>query len=403
MLPRHLAPRLLRDASQYPVITLTGPRQSGKTTLVRSLFEDTRYVSLETPSERRHALEDPVGFLARFPDAVIIDEAQRAPELFSYIQTIVDEEDRSGRFILTGSQNFLLLEGVTQSLAGRAAITHLLPFNLREIHRVAVPEALDDGLEPFEPERRPHGQKPASSLMGALIAGFYPRIHDKGLEPYGWLDNYVQTYLERDVRQLEHVGDLASFERFLRLVAGRSGQLLNLSALASDTGVSQPTATRWLSILEASFLVKRVQPYHKSYRKRLVKAPKLYFLDSGLLCYLLDIRTPDELFIHPARGAIFEGFVLAEIVKRAYNRGERPRLYHWRDSAGHEVDFILERGQRRAVIEVKSSATLHGDHVRGLHWWRDLAQDDQASLVLVTGGEEEMDYKGVHVLPWWRL
>ena len=301
MTPRHLSAQLLLDATRYPVVTLTGPRQSGKTTLARATFPEHAYVSLETPEDRSHALEDPRGFLARFPENVVLDEAQRAPELFSYVQTIVDGEDRPGRYVLTGSQNFLLLRSLRQSLAGRCAIRHLLPFSLDELlqREPLDPSCLGD---PPLPSRL----APERSLFEGLFTGGYPRIHDKELPPQDWLRNYYQTYLERDVRDILDVGDLEAFGRFVRLCAGRTGQLLNLSSLGADAGISHKTARRWLSVLEASFQVALLRPHFRNFGKRLVKTPKLYFLDTGMLCYLLRVRSPEDLRTHPSRGAIFE-------------------------------------------------------------------------------------------------
>jgi len=349
MIQRTLAAQLLKAAHQYPVLTLTGPRQSGKTTLARSVFHDYAYCSLEDPAHRSFALEDPHGFLGQFQGRrVIFDEVQRTPEIFSYLQILVDTEDVPGRFILTGSQNFLLLKSIGQTLAGRCAIFHLLPFSLDELTG-RTPLLVEKLGQLPAGNRRP----PEAELLQLLFNGFYPRIHDKKLISQDWLRNYYQTYLERDVRDILNVGDLESFRRFVGLCAGRNGQLLNLSSLASDCGITHTTARRWLSVLEASFLVALLRPHHRNYSKRLIKSPKLYFLDTGLLCYLLRIRDPGDLLVHSSRGAIFESFVVAEFLKRAYHNGKDPDIFFWRDAAGHEVDVIIDLGKKVIPLEIK--------------------------------------------------
>ena len=396
MTPRHLSAQLLLDATRYPVVTLTGPRQSGKTTLARATFPEHAYVSLETPDERSFALEDPRGFLARFPDPVVLDEAQRAPELFSYIQGIVDDEDRAGRFVLTGSQNFLLLRSVRQTLAGRCAIRHLLPLSLDELLRRAP-------LDPFQLGERSTAASAAGdlSLFDHLFTGGYPRIHDKGLPPQDWLANYYQSYLERDVRDILDVGDLETFGRFVRLCAGRTGQLLNLSSLGADAGVSHPTARRWLSVLEASFQVALLRPHHRNFNKRLVKTPKLHFLDTGLLCYLLRIHSPEDLRAHAARGAIFESYVVSELLKRAHHLARDPDLFFWRTSAGLEIDLLLDRGATQLPVEVKSGQTVASDWLRALDAWRRLTGDPSGPAALVYGGETSQQRHGVAIRAWW--
>lgn len=386
--------RALRGASgRMPVVTLTGPRQSGKTTLAKAVFPDHAYVSLETPDRRRHALEDPRGFLAAFPGPVIIDEAQRAPELFSYLQEVVDADPAPGRFIVTGSHNFLLLKAVSQSLAGRCAILHLLPFSLGELTGRPDPDPANPGA------RRPNGSG-TRTLEGCLYAGFYPRIHDRALEPAAWLGDYEQTYLERDVRAALNVGDLETFATFLRLCAGRSGQLLNLSSLARDAGVTHTTARRWIGVLEASFIVTLLKPQHRNFGKRLVKAPKLHFLDTGLLCWLLGIRKPAELHAHASRGAIFESFVVAEAMKTAWHAGERPALYHWRDSEGREVDLLIDLGGSLVPVEAKASRTLTAEHLQGLTRWTALAGRQAAGGILVHAGDDTGRRSGMTLCPW---
>ena len=399
MIRRTLEKRLRKAADQFPIVSVTGPRQSGKTTLVRAVFPDYAYVSLELPDERRFALEDPRGFLARFKEPAIFDEVQRTPDLFSYIQVLVDERpDQTGRFILTGSQNFLLMQSISQSLAGRCAVLHLLPFSLAEL---MDREPLD-----LESQTSMNSVPPPLSLEEVLHTGFYPRIHDRGIPARDWLPDYHQTYLERDVRNILNVGDMEAFGSFVRLCAGRSGGLLNLSGLGSDCGISHATARRWLSVLEASFIVMLLRPHHENFGKRQVKSPKLYFLDTGLLCSLLQIESPDHLAHRAERGAVFESFVASELVKNFLHRGHRPALGFWRDSAGHEVDFIVEIGNRRIPVEAKSAKTAASDFFDMLHFWGRLAGDDKTSAapgVLVYGGDQAFVRAGVRVLPWFAL
>lgn len=336
MIERHLATHLLELARHFPVVTLTGPRQSGKTTLVRALFDHLPYVSLERVDERNFALEDPLGFLARFPDGAVLDEIQRAPDLPSYLQGLVDEDDRPGRWVLTGSENFTITARTAQSLAGRSALAHLLPLGWGELQ----------GEE--------HGPR---TLSEALWMGGYPALHGPRRPPLQWLSAYVVNYLERDVRQLLNVGDLSTFQVFVELAAGRVGNLLNLNSLARDAGVTQPTAKSWLSVLDASFLTFRLSPWHRNLGKRLVKTPKLYFWDTALVCYLLGIREPAHLERHPLRGAIFENWVVAEVLKAAHHAGKVPRAWFYRDHGGREVDLIFDGGAELWAIEAKSGAT----------------------------------------------
>ncbi|HSR50259.1 MAG TPA: ATP-binding protein [Acidobacteriota bacterium] len=395
MIRRTLRSALEQAAAQYPVVSLTGPRQSGKTTLVRAAFPDHDYRSLEDPDVREYALEDPRGFLGQFKGGAILDEVQRAPDLFSYIQTLADEEDAPGRFILSGSQNFLLLRSVSQSLAGRSAILHLLPFSLSELW--ARPPFPLRELGKTIPERR---QGKAVGLLEVLHRGFYPRIHDKDLDAGTWYGNYYQTYVERDVREIINVGDLEAFGRFVRLCAGRNGQLLNLTSLGNDCGVTHATVRRWISILEAGFLVVLLRPHHANFGKRLIKSPKLYFLDTGLLCYLLRIRSPQDLHIHSSRGAIFESFVVSELLKNALHQGREPDLHFWRDSAGNEIDAVLERGTHQVAIEIKSGQTIAKDFFSGLDHWRGLVGDPDAPAALVYGGDRSFQRRGFQVYSW---
>ena len=397
MIRRTLGERLLELSRDYPVVFLTGPRQSGKTTLTRMTFPDFVYVSLEDLQNRSEAQGDPRGFLGRFAGSpgVILDEVQRAPDLFSYLQVVVDEE-RSGPYVLTGSQHFLLSDNISQSLAGRAAILELLPFSIAELagRPGRTPESLleSDAVQP---------KTYARGLFETLFTGFFPRIHDRRLEPTTWLDGYVRTYVERDVRSVANVGDLDSFSRFLGLCAGRSGQLLNLSSLGSDAGVSHVTAKRWVSILRTSYVVDLIQPHFANYSKRLVKTPKLYFVDPGLLCYLLGIRRPEDVWNHPLRGAIFETLVFAELRKLFTNHGHKPALFFFRDTHRHEVDVIVDFGNQVLPIEIKSGETIPSDALNGLEYYRKLGGDTFG--LLVYGGTTSYQHKNHQIRSWFDL
>lgn len=399
MIKRHLQSVLETSAGLFPVITLTGPRQSGKTTLAKATFTKAHYISLEDPALRNLAMEDAKGFLNQFgAEQVVLDEAQRVPDLFSYIQLAVDRNDISGQYILTGSQNFLLLEKISQSLAGRCAILHLLPFSRSELlgTNPPNPENIADIQQPSQKSKN----KAPPELFNTLWTGYYPRIHDKHIPPQQWLANYIQTYIERDVRSIVNVNDLETFTRFVRLCAGRTGQILNLQSLGNDCGIDSKTAKRWLSILETSFIIKLLRPYYKNFNKRLIKSPKLYFLDSGLLCYLLGIHKPDELLMHSARGAIFESWVIAELYKNYYHTGKEPKMYFFRDSNDNEIDLILDHGLKVIPVEIKSGQTLNNEFFRGLEYWRKLTNLPDSPAALIYGGDSPTLFRGINVLPW---
>lgn len=391
MLERSAAKVLLRVSTQFPGVFLTGPRQSGKTTLAQQAFPDFKYVSLEDPERRQEALEDPSGFLRRLQGqpGVILDEVQRAPELFSYLQQPLDE-GRLGFVVLTGSQNFLLSEKIGQSLAGRVAILELLPLSMAE--RLGRPAVLPDDTERIPP----HHQAPP--LDEILFAGAFPRVAIDGTDPVMWLDAYLRTYVERDVRQLANVGDLDAFSRFLALCAGRSGQLLDLVSLGSDAGVSHATARRWISILEASYVVALLRPHHENFSKRVIKAPKLHFLDTGLLCRLLGLRKAEDIRVHPLKGAIFESFVVSELRKRFLHHGERAPLFFYRDSRGNEVDVLLDLGVRRIPVEVKLGETVVSEFMKGLDHYCKIS--GTAGGWLVNGGDRSYG-RGPHQVRAW--
>ena len=379
IIPGHAQATLEQLAASFPVVAVTGPRQSGKSTLVRALFADRPYTSLEDPDQREFATDDPRGFLAQFPGGAVLDEIQRCPALLSYLQGRVDQSGRLGEWILTGSQQFGMVSAVTQSLAGRVGMLALLPFARDELLAAQqLPEQLNE----------------------TLWRGGYPPIYDRPVEPVLWYGSYVQTYLERDVRQLLGVRDLTLFQRFLRLTAGRTGQLLNQSALAEETGVSHNTIREWLSVLEASYLILRLPPHHNDFNKRLVKTPKLYMLDTGLASWLLGIESAQQIDTHPLRGALFETWVVAEHLKARWNAGRPSNLYFWRDRAGREVDLVIERGGRLQPVEIKAGATVTRDALRGLERWCELAGDEAAGARLIYAGSEAREQRGIRIQPW---
>lgn len=379
MIPRTAEKELVRLAGQFKAIAVIGPRQSGKTTLTRHAFREKPYASLENPDTRRFALEDSRGFLDRFPDGAVLDEVQRAPELFSYLQQNLDEDRRAGKFILTGSNNFLLQENISQSLSGRIAYLVLLPFSYSEI-----------------------GAGQETDVTEMLFKGLYPPLFDQPLEPVKWYSNYIRTYVERDVRQLKNITDLAAFDRFLRLCAGRTGQLLNMSSLAIETGVDGKTVSAWISVLESSFILFRLQPHHKNFNKRVVKMPKLYFYDTGLLCSLLGIRETAQIFYHPLFGSIFENFIVSEVLKHRYNRGEYHPLYFWRDSLGHEIDVVIEETDHLYPVEIKSGKTITHEYFKNLRYWQKL-NGQPGGTVIYSGNEAQRRSDGIEVLPWYQL
>ncbi|MCF2489854.1 ATP-binding protein [Dyadobacter sp. CY347] len=376
MIQRELITKLSEMLDKYPVISITGPRQSGKTTLAKMVRPDYQYVNLENLSARAFAKDDPVGFLETYQNGVIIDEAQYVPELFSYLQVYTDERKRKGEYILTGSQNFLMLEQITQSLAGRVAIFYLLPFSLSELKNTA-----------YQPE----------SWEEYILSGSYPRkLVDESDAPT-FYDNYLRTYIERDVRQVKNILDLGLFQRFIQLLAGRIGQLFNQQSLGVELGLDNKTVNAWLSVLETSFIAFRLQPYYQNFSKRIVSTPKVYFYDVGLAAHLLGISSLEQLNLHFAKGALYENLVINELQKNVLNQGKQPHFYFWRDYSQNEIDLLIQDGIALKAVEIKSGKTIQSDFFNGLNHFKKIA--DNANLNLIYGGKEFQKRSEVLVLP----
>ncbi len=368
MIKRDIENKIRYFTGKFPVVTLTGTRQCGKSTLLRHSFSDYRYVSLEDTDVRQIALEDPRGFLTQYDEKTIIDEAQHAPNLFSYIQTKVDLAEKTGMYILSGSHNFLLMENISQSLAGRTAVLKLTPFSVQELEKA--------------------GKLPKKINQWLFIGGF-PRIYDKNIQPADFFPSYIQTYIERDVRTLKNITDVSAFVRFLKLCAARIGQLLNVSSLANECGISTPTAQSWLSVLETSYVIYFLRPYYKNFNKRLVKSPKLYFCDTGLASSLLGLKTEEQLSTHYLRGELFENMVINEHIKQYYNEGKEPNFYFWRDSNQNEVDLLIEKGGNLRAVEIKASATLKTDFFSGLKHFQSFSGIADDDLSVIFGGDAD--------------
>lgn len=384
LIKRKLEPLLVKLSSYYPVTVLTGPRQSGKTTLAQQAFSEKEYISLEPLDNRLFAIEDPRGFLNEYKDGAIIDEVQNAPELFSYIQDFVDRHPQTGRFILTGSQNLMLSQAISQSLAGRCGVLTLLPPDWDELQQFSsIPE----------------------DLFSLLWQGSYPRIYDQNIPAQQWLADYTATYIQRDVRQITQVTDLNSFTNFMKLCSGSTAQEINLSRLGSDAGISHNTAKSWLSILEAAWLIYRLPAWHRNIRKQIVKAPKLHFIDTGLVCYLLGIRSSDELRHHPLRGAIFESWVASELQKFKYHQNKQIlSIYHYRESRGLEIDLLVDTEKDLNLIEIKSASTLNSSFFKNLKQFiNQMDNPNSCKPFLVYGGEDNYKRQGVEVVSWKSL
>ena len=378
MIQRVAKHKLVDFASKFKAVAVTGARQTGKTTLLKQVFKGKPYVSLENPDTRAFAMEDPRGFLSMYPQGAVLDEVQRTPELFSYLQELLDNTKTKGLFILSGSNNFLLQQSISQTLAGRVGYLSLLPFSLGELSKVRMLHADDNAL---------------------MLKGFYPPIYDQQIPPDDWCPNYIRTYIEKDVRQIKNITDLIVFERFLKLLAGRSGQELNYSAISVEAGVDVKTVQSWIGILEGSYIVYLIKPHHQNFNKVLVKRPKLYFYDTALVCYLLGIRTTEQLEFHPLRGAIFESMVVTELVKKRTHAGLPVNLFFWRDKTGHEIDVLVDEGGRLTPIEIKSGKTFSSEYFKHITYWSNLSGRKQAVLLYAGKGQQRRS-SGQEVMNW---
>jgi predicted AAA+ superfamily ATPase len=382
MVNRDAAAKIQELADKFPALGLLGPRQSGKTTLAKTLFKNKPYVSFENQDTLLAASTDPRAFLAKYSGGAVFDEIQRVPHLFSYLQGIIDEHtSKTGLFILTGSQNFLLLENITQSLAGRIAFIQLLPFSYRELKTT---EWKDNTLDFF------------------MLHGGYPRLYDKAIEPVDYYPNYILTYVERDVRQLKNINNLAVFQRFLKICATRIGQIINYASIGNDCGIDQKTVVSWLGILETSFIAFTLKPYYNNLGKRLLQMPKLYFYDTGLCCSLLEIENEVQLANHPLRGALFENFVLLELLKNRFNRGLRSSFYYWRDRTGNEIDILFDKANGAIPLEIKSGATYNKSFLKGIDYWRKLQPGSKQSFLIYTG-DTSIQLQETEIINWKEL
>ena len=379
---QRIAKDKLKDLdAKFKAVAVTGARQTGKTTLVKQVFKGKPYLSLENPDTRNFALEDPRGFLESYPAGAILDEVQRAPILFSYLQEILDNTKKKGLFILSGSNNFLLQQNISQTLAGRVGYINLLPFSISELAKAKLLPDDDDQI---------------------MLKGFYPPIYDQEIPPMDWCPNYVRTYIEKDVRQIKNITDLIVFERFMKLLAGRSGQELINSALAVETGVDVKTIQSWIGILESSFIIYLLKPHFKNFNKTIVKRPKVYFYDTALVCYLLGIRNVLQLKTHPLRGSVFEGMVVTELIKQRTNAGLPVNIYYWRDKTGHEIDVIIDNGNKLLPIEIKSGKTFNSEFFKNIDYWCNLSGSDK-SILLYAGDQNQKRSNGKEILNWKQI
>jgi len=382
MIKRIAVEKLIQLANNFKAVAVIGPRQSGKTTLVRHTFQNKPYISLEDIDNATFAKEDPRGFLNQFSHGAILDEAQKVPSLFSYLQGILDNSSRKGLFIITGSNNFTLQENISQSLAGRIAYLTLLPLSVEELKSEKI--------------ELPSNQQ--------ILTGFYPPIYDQKIPPNDWLPNYIRTYIEKDVRQIKNIGNLNQFERFMALLAGRTGQELNLSSLGVEAGVDYKTIQSWIAVLETSYVIFLLKSHHKNFNKRIVKRPKLYFNDVGLATKLLGIREESQLVNHPLRGALFENMVIADLLKSKLNRGEPNNFYYWRDLTGHEIDLVIDNGDKIIPVEIKATQTVQSSFFKNLNYWRKLSGQEKA-IVLYDGKQKQIRSNGNEVWNWreWKI
>lgn len=378
MIQRTAESELIKLAAQFKAVAVTGPRQSGKTTLVRKVFTQKPYVNLENPDLRKFAIEDPRGFLSNYPDGAILDEIQRTPDIFSYLQQILDEHNKPGMFVLTGSNNFLLQENISQSLAGRVGYLFLLPLSFSEINSTEKADLL-------------------------MFKGGYPELYNQESDISKFYQNYIRTYIERDVRMIKNITDLFAFERFVRLCAGRIGQLLNLSNLANETGIDAKTASSWLSVLETSFIVFRLQPFYKNFNKRIVKMPKLYFYDTGLASALLGMENPTQIMLNPFRGSLFENLVVLEMLKNRFNAGKQNNLFFWRDNTGNEIDLLIDNSNKLIPIEIKSGQTISSEMLKGLEFWQKLLKTESSGYLVYAGELMQLRSNGIKVVPFQQL
>lgn len=367
MITRDIEVKIKELSAKFPIITITGPRQSGKTTLVKKIFREKSYISLEDPANRDFAISDPKAFLAQYPDGVILDEVQRCPDLLSYIQTIVDDKNINGMYILTGSQHFLLMNAITQSLAGRTAIFKLLPLSLNELFQHGIDLSLEEHI----------------------LKGFYPRLFNENILATDFYPSYIETYIERDVRTLKNISNLGLFYKFLKLLAGRTGQLVNYQSLGNDCGLSHNTIKEWISLLETSFIVYTVYPYYKNYNKRVIKTPKIYFSDIGVLCSLLGLSSANDYKNHFLKGEIFENFIINEIRKLYFNKGINKDFYFWRDKTGHEIDLLLEEGNHNQLIEIKSAMTYNPDFIKNINYFKKLSLAKDIAFIVNSSDESQ--------------
>ena len=379
MIPRTAAARLIKLASTFRSVAVVGPRQSGKTTLCKKVFPSKPYISLENPDTLEYAKNDPRGFLAQYKNGAILDEIQRAPHLFSYLQQVLDETKKKGLFILTGSNNFLLQENISQSLAGRIAYLQLLPLSLQELKE---------------------NKKLKTNYGWHILHGGYPEVITRKINTADWFTGYITTYVERDVRQLKNISNLSQFTKLLKLCAGRTGQILNLTSLSNDGGIDQKTVAAWLSILQSSYIIYLLKPYHSNFNKRIIKTPKLYFYDTGIACSLLGINNAKQITTHAAKGALFENMIVSELLKERFNAGNADNLYYWRDKTGNEVDIILDNAGKLTAIELKAGETISQDFFKGIEYFAALNTKPIQKILVYGGREEQKRSNGIIVKPW---